>query len=279
MKKYALIGSNIQHSLSPTMHKYYYDLLNISADYELIDIKNGLNAEKISELEQMGLDGFNVTMPFKTAIIPYLDKLSDASAKIGSVNTIICKDGHWIGDNTDYLGFKTALAIDNVDLNGKTILLLGAGGAARAVVHALIEIGVKSILIYARSREKTNQLMLEVRRQYQFKQVMSVYDTHGLVVDCVINATPLGNMNFVNDLSVDLKEMQLSDYIDLNYLPEETLTMASARSLSLNAFGGVTMLAAQAFYSLQAWQDLTFSQADSMRIIAGASDVCFPQSK
>ncbi len=271
MKRYALIGSDISRSLSPAIQQHYYNKLGIDADYRLLAISK-LNAQTVATLREQNLDGFNVTMPFKVDIIPYLDQLSEAASKINSVNTVICKDGKWIGHNTDYLGFSQTLSNANIELENKTVLLLGSGGSARAIVYALIQAGVKSILIYSRNRATTIELMAEIQQQFDFKDVISVFDTYGLLADLVVNATPLGGSLYPDSTSIDLAKVKCSHFIDINYYPPMTVSMQQAKELGINYRGGLDMLTSQSLHSLILWQELELNQAKIDFLLQGASD-------
>ncbi len=274
MKKYALIGGNIASSLSPVIQNYYYQQLHIDAEYQLLNLDSKLSFNKIAEIKKRDLDGFNVTSPFKVDIIKYLNGLSPIAEKIKSVNTVICQDGRWMGDNTDYIGLQKSIEIAGLDLKGKTALLLGAGGAARTIVYSLIEAGVKSILVYARDRLKTNKFVLGIRRDFAFDNIMSVYDTYGLVSDLVINATPLGSNVCPNITCVNLAEMHLEYFLDLNYSLDSTINVKQAKALGIEASDGIVMLATQSLASLQLWLELRFTPDEFNTLIKGAIREC-----
>ncbi len=260
MKHYGLVGRDIDYSLSPCIHNLYYDMFDIEATYDIFDVQGDL-ADTLATLKEKNIHGFNVTTPFKTEILPFLDELSHPAQRMQSVNTVINKGGRWIGDNTDSLGFKKAMVLNQIEVKNKTALIVGAGGAARAVIHALIDMGIKTVLIYSRTRKKTNALMIEIKQSYEFDNVMSVYDTHGTVIDIIVNTTPLGGLHYPDDLSIDLNYVVAKHFIDLNYTPAETATMKLAKSLGIQALGGFDMLVAQGVYANMLWHEMHVDNA------------------
>ena len=128
MKKYLVIGNPIEHSLSPKLHNYWFEKNDINANYGKRKIKRGEIQEIISEIKSNKLDGINVTVPFKSDVIPFLDALSEESKITQSVNTIYVRDKKIVGHNTDIKGFELSLRETQFDLKNKRIFILGAGG-------------------------------------------------------------------------------------------------------------------------------------------------------
>ena len=139
MKQFAVIGDPIAHSLSPLLHQEIYRQLGIVASFEKVHVTPGSLS---LFMDENVLDGFNVTIPHKESIIPYLDALDESAQAIGAVN---CVAGE-IGYNTDWIGFLKAMAGNGVEINGKNSLIIGAGGAARAVGYVLVQAKAKSII-------------------------------------------------------------------------------------------------------------------------------------
>lgn len=165
MKKwFAVIGDPIQHSKSPEMHELWYDALTIDASYIPIHVKKEQLEDAVASLKLLGASGFNVTIPHKEAIIPFLDELDPMAKKIGAVNTVVrLADGRFKGFNTDGLGFVKSLeqAIGE-DHRSHPVLIIGAGGAARGITFALVEKGYRNITIANRTVEKANAIVNEV---------------------------------------------------------------------------------------------------------------------
>ena len=130
---FAVIGGNIQNSLSPIMHQWIYDSLGLDYRYKAIDITLNRVDSIVNKLRNQALNGVNVTIPFKRAFVSYLDEVDSLASKIGAINCIHSYNGVLRGYNTDYYGFKKLISYNNVDLKNKKILVLGAGGASRAI--------------------------------------------------------------------------------------------------------------------------------------------------
>ncbi len=262
---YGLLGGNIAWSLSPQIHNLIYRRFNIEAGYQLYETT--MLEARYQDLKRRKVAGFNVTIPYKQAIIPLLDSLTARAQKMQSVNIVSLVDGQYIGDNSDASGFAQALLQDNLSLKNKIVLLVGAGGAASAVIHHLIDSGVKMILIYNRTRAKTNQLMIRVKQTYGWQNVMSVFDYHGLVVDAIINATPLGGNNQPNSAALDLNVITANTFIDLVYRPLPTVTMQLAESKGMRTLSGLSMLVYQALEASVIWHAISYDADDAKEII------------
>ena len=142
MKKYLVIGNPIEHSLSPKLHNYWFEKNNINANYSKRKIDKNKIQEVISEIKDKKLDGINVTVPFKSDVIPFLDALSEESKITQSVNTIYMHDDKLIGHNTDIKGFELSLGETHFNLKDKKIFILGAGGVVPSIIYALEKSGV-----------------------------------------------------------------------------------------------------------------------------------------
>jgi len=153
----ALVGNPVEHSKSPIIFHFLFDVMKLDASYEKILLHS---AHEIPTLFEKGMDGINITAPFKQSVISFLDELSDEAQEIGSVNTVVLKKGKLIGYNTDYLGVVNALEEKVADLSSKWCLVLGAGGAARATIYGLkTEDAV--VQVYNRNQDKAKALSEE----------------------------------------------------------------------------------------------------------------------
>ncbi len=156
-----LIGYPIKHSLSPWIHETFLEKTNLKGTYSIIEIEERSFAEEIEKLKKRDIDGFNVTVPYKEKIIPFLDEIDPQASAIGAVNTVQNKDGKWIGYNTDGIGYMRSLITKYPELKKDkniAILLLGAGGAAKGILHALVENGYTNITIANRSLDRASEL-------------------------------------------------------------------------------------------------------------------------
>ena len=168
MKKYLVIGNPIEHSLSPKLHNYWFKKNNINANYDKRKIDKNKIQEIILEIKNNKLNGVNVTVPFKSDVIPFLDTLSKESQITQSVNTIYKQDKKLIGHNTDIKGFELSLKETQFNLENKTIFILGAGGVVPSIIYALEKLGTSKIIVSNRTKQKTENLnkILQTKEEY-----------------------------------------------------------------------------------------------------------------
>ena len=158
MKKFLVIGNPIDHSLSPKLHNYWINENNIKALYEKRKLNGNDLRNLISQVKEKNIDGINVTVPFKRAVIPFLDQLTDEAEKTQSVNTIYLNENKLTGHNTDIIGFEMSLKNFKYDLNNKEVFILGAGGVVPSIIFALIKMGASKIIVSNRTKEKVDNL-------------------------------------------------------------------------------------------------------------------------
>jgi len=249
-----VIGWPISHSLSPRLHGFWLKQFNIDGVYLPIPIKPNDFEAKIKSLSQNGFAGFNVTVPHKETAYKFVDTLTETAREIGAVNTIVCHEGGCLaGDNTDAFGFisniKTTLPSWKPDLS--SALVLGAGGAARAVVSALRAEGVDEIRICNRTRERAEEL------EAHFGNLNVVdWDTRNDAcegVGLLVNTTTLG---MVGKPPLEINIDQLCDDAvvnDIVYAPLETDLLKSAKILGYQPVDGIGMLLHQARPGFEAW--------------------------
>lgn len=230
-----LIGENIKKSPSPLIHNYIYKMFNIEAEYRLCEIKRDSFDSSILNLLN-SFYGLNVTMPYKEKILGFLKNYSDDVKKIGAVNTI--KNG--VGFNTDYLAFKKT--ISEYKDNLKEAIVIGAGGAAKAAVFALIELGFDKIFIYNRTKEKAMGLS-KIIQSYGIKSNI-IENLNDLNTDVLINTVPV-------DLNISIKNVNL--YIDIVYTRK-------IREFSKNLIDGIDFLIEQALFSEEIWFGLNIGE-------------------
>ena len=166
MKKFLVVGNPIDHSLSPALHNYWIKSNAIDAIYE----KQKLNEDELEQLilqvKEKKINGINVTVPFKKAIIPFLDELSFEAESTQSVNTIYLKDDKVVGHNTDIIGFETSIEKSKFNIFNKEVLILGAGGVVPSIIFALNKMKVSKIKISNRTKNKAENLK-EYLKNYQ----------------------------------------------------------------------------------------------------------------
>ena len=249
MKKYFVIGNPIDHSLSPKLHNYWLRENNINAIYEKKKIDEKDIQSIISEIKEKKINGINVTVPFKKAVIPYLDKLSPEAELTQSVNTIILMDNNLVGYNTDISGFTKAIKDLNFKIEGKKIFILGAGGVVPSIIFALNKMNVSEIIISNRTRQKADDL------KTQFK-ILNVIDWGDLPkFDVIINATSLGLNDEVINLNLsDVGENKL--FYDVIYNPSLTNFLKEGKKLGNQSENGKLMFVYQAAHAFKLWHGI-----------------------
>lgn len=238
---FGLVGRDLRHSFSPDFFRQKFEREQITdAEYRLFQFDT---PEDIVQLRNLAtLRGFNVTIPYKSDIIPYLDDIDKEAQEVGAVNTVVVTGGRWIGYNTDVLGFADTLSLLVVN-RPRTALVLGTGGASKAVIHVLQKRG---FLIRQVSRQGGDGLM-----RYEEVDATTIAQ-----VAIIINTTPLGTWPNVTDLPMLPYEAitQSHALIDLVYNPPETAFLKAGRLRGATGVNGHAMLIAQAEASWQLWQ-------------------------
>ncbi len=243
---YGIIGNPVKHSLSPIIHNGVFQRLGLNAIYlafEVNDLKKAIDG-----VRGLGLLGLSVTTPFKTEIIPFLDELDELSRKIQAVNTLLNEGGKIFGFNTDCLGAVQALK-EKVNLTGKRVYLLDAGGAARAIGFGLKKEGAE-IFIFNRSKERGEKLAKELGARY-LPEFPSPRD---LIPELIINATSIGMAPLANQspLPADLLREGMV-VMDIVYHPRQTKLLKEARLRGCQIIDGLEMLARQAAAQTEIW--------------------------
>ena len=257
---YALIGDPIDHSLSPAIQNAAFKHLGLDYVYVVFKVEEGELKDAIAGVRGLGLHGMNVTMPHKTKVAKYLDKLDKTAKIIGSVNTILNDDGKLIGYTTDGKGALNALKYNGVDPHNKKVMILGAGGAARSVSLTLAE-EVKEIVILNRTLEKAKQLvndLFKVLRKKANARAESLYAENTRKelndTDIIINATSVGMRPNENQTPIDPDFLHPRLVVfDLIYEPLETKLLREARRIGAKTIDGLTMLVLQGAISFEIW--------------------------
>ena len=249
MKKYLVIGNPINHSLSPKLQNWWLKENNINATYDKIKLEDHEIKNFIQTIKEQKIAGCNVTIPFKKKVIPFLDKLSPEAEHTQSVNTIIFEDGDLVGHNTDIAGFDSAIRKLNFNVNGKKVLILGAGGVVPSIIFALKNMNVQEITISNRTKEKAENLRV-LFNNIKILEWGNLTDFH-----MVINATSLGlnnekiNLNFSSSGNDKL-------FYDVIYNPQETQFLKMGKQLGYKTENGKTMFVYQALEAFKLWHKI-----------------------
>ena len=251
MKKFLVIGSPIEHSLSPELHNYWIRNNNINAIYEKQKLNKDQLGQFISQVKDNKINGINVTVPFKKTVIPYLDELSPDAQSTQSVNTIYKKNNKVIGHNTDIFGFKASIEKAKYNLNNKEVLILGAGGVVPSIIFSLIEMKVSKIKISNRTKEKAENL------KNSFKNVEVIKWGEVSNFDMIINATSLG-LKKEDNLNLDFSSVSGNKFFyDVIYNPSETNFLKIGRELGNKTSNGKFMFIYQAVSAFNIWHGQT----------------------
>ena len=252
-----LIGHPVAHSLSPVFQNAALNALNLDFVYLSFDILPELLTYAVQSLRTMGVRGVNVTVPHKETIVPLLDELIVPGPVLGAVNAVVSDGKKLIGFNTDGEGFSKAMEQNQVEISGKTAILLGTGGAARAVVFVLIRNGIRKVVVYNRSSQRSFQFQRWADRSLAFKVEIDTWDSfiNGQSpllssADLLINATSLGLHQEIIPIPW-VKIDGCRSVIDVVYHREETPLVKEARNWGKIAFDGKLMLLYQGAKSFQ----------------------------
>lgn len=253
--KLGLIGYPIKHSLSPWIHGEFLEKTNLNGSYSIIEIKQDDFDKEIKKLKQLNLQGFNITVPYKEKIIPYLDEIDTQAKHIGAVNTVHNKDGKWIGYNTDGIGYMNSLLTKYPKLtNDKTldVLLLGAGGAAKGILHALLHHGYENITIANRSIERAEQLA-KANNNIQTASLTEA-ENNLQTYSLIIQTTSVGMKPNEEESIISLDLLNPNAVVsDIVYQPLLTTFLKQAKGKGANIHFGHTMLLYQAQYAFEIW--------------------------
>ena len=250
MKKYFVIGNPIDHSLSPQLHNYWLKKNNINGVYDKKKLDSNDLKDLVLKIKNNEIDGLNITVPFKNEIIPYLDELSKESKNTQSVNTIYFYKGKIIGHNTDIDGFELAIKNTGYEVNGKKILILGAGGVVPSIIFALNKMGASEIILSNRTKYKAETL------KKLFKDLSIVDWGQMPYFDMIINATSLG-LHSNENINLDFSKVEKNKFFfDVIYNPKETNFLKNAKVLGNKTENGKKMFIYQAAAAFKIWHNI-----------------------
>lgn len=245
-----VLGWPLEHTLSPTIHNAAFRRLGLDWVYLAFPVPPESLEAAVAGLRALGARGANVTMPHKETVLPFLDSLTEEAASLGAVNTIENLAGRLVGHNTDVEGFTRFLQDDaGADVQGRSALMLGAGGAARAVGRALSDLGIGSLQVAARDLTRSEGLA-EVVPGVEGIGWERAARAAG-EADVIVNCTPVGAAG--EDLLPDAVFRPGQVVIDLLYRPPKTPLQERARAAGAEAWGGLGMLVHQAAASFRIW--------------------------
>ena len=249
MKQLFVIGDPVAHSLSPLLHQIMIDQTGAAYRYDVRTVRPEELPVFVRWTKDGGCVGFNVTMPHKEAILSLLDEVDATAASCGAVNTVCIREGRAIGHNTDGTGFLDSLAGQGFYPQGRTVLLLGAGGAAKAVGHALAAAGAGRIIVCARRLERAAALAAQLPGCGEgIVLAQDAIQQAAAACDLLVNATPLGMAGSPAFARLDFLQAMPPHAVvyDLVYHPRRTALLEAAARQGLRTVGGIDLLIRQA---------------------------------
>ena len=247
MKKFLVIGNPIEHSLSPMLHNYWINENNINALYEKHKLDENDLRDLFFQVKEKKIDGINVTVPFKKAVIPFLDQLTNEAVKTQSVNTIYLHENKLMGHNTDIIGFKKSIKNFKYDINNKEVFILGAGGVVPSIIFALTQMGVSKIIVSNRSKEKADNL----KNLFQNIEILNWGEIPNF--DMIVNATSVG-LKKEDNINLDLSSVGKDKFFyDVIYNPKETNFLKTGKNAGNITLNGKMMFIYQALSAFTIW--------------------------
>ena len=251
---YAVIGDPIDHSLSPNIHNAAFRHLKLDHTYIAYKILAGELSAGVDALKAIKIAGFNVTIPHKIEMMKFLDEMDTTCKVIGAVNTVLNEDGKLKGYNTDMIGFLDPIKKRNLTIKDSQVLLLGAGGAARAIVTAMVKEKAGKITIVNRTLENANKLAEFAKKIGGDVDIVSIHEANKLITDYkfIINSTSIGMRNEPSHISTENISKDSIVY-DIVYQPINTELIKKSKENGATIFYGYDMLLSQAACSFEIW--------------------------
>ena len=250
MKKFLVIGNPIEHSLSPKLHNHWIKINNIDAKYEKKKLHENEIKNLILEIKRKNISGVNVTVPFKSTVIPFLDKLSPEAKNTQSVNTIFLNQGQIIGHNTDIEGFEISINNLKYNIKGKKVLILGSGGVVPSIIFALNKMKVTEITLSNRTRDKAEK----IKNLFENLKIVDWGEVPDF--DVIINATSVG-LSQGDKIRLDFSKIGKNKlFYDVIYNPKETNFLKQGKELDNQIENGKMMFIYQAYFAFKIWHGI-----------------------
>ena len=270
-QNFVVIGHPLGHSVSPQIHTKLFALTNTDAEYKAIEIPPQNFSSMVPQLSK--LSGFNITIPFKQKIIPFLKSIDPKAAKYGAVNTVKCTEGIMAGYNTDSVGFLRALKLARIPLRGN-VLLLGAGGVARVMAFETVDRGCP-LTISSLPEGSAQTLANELKKYYPEHPISCIpFDKIEGKFDVLLNGTPVGMYPKIDECPVSEKIISKIPYVyDVVYNPLKTKLLSTALANGSIADSGISMLVWQAAVAQEIWFGSKFEPKDIEEVIVSMKEI------
>lgn len=257
-KLFGLIGCPVSKSLSPFIHNFVFDKMELNCNYMAFEIEKEFLDKGIDSLKTLGARGFNATIPHKISLLEWVDEIDPYAQKLQAINTVKIEKGKLIGYNTDGPGLIEVLKAYNIQIEESNILILGAGGAARGIAMALALNHCHRIGILNRTELKSEELANAIN-QSKLNTLAKVVSTSAdlKVYDVVINTTSVGMYPHVDETPIDIKKLSQEAYLfDIVYKPHRTKFLQEGEKNGNPIIYGIEMLIYQALIAEEIWHDM-----------------------
>lgn len=259
-----LIGRPVEHSISPLIHNTLAEKLNINMVYTAFCVESDDVSAAVNGAKALGILGMNVTVPHKSAVIPYLDEIDSLAKKIGAVNTIVTTDKGYKGYNTDIIGLGRQLAEEKIEICNREVIILGAGGASKAITYLCAREGAKRIYLLNRSINKAEELAEEVNDYFgDIVMPMELKDYHKIPSGKypVIQTTSVGLYPNIDNAPIEDEDFydMVEAGVDIIFNPEETKFMRKCKEHGAKTHNGLKMLLYQGIAAFELWNDVKVS--------------------
>ncbi|MET3699318.1 shikimate dehydrogenase [Bacillus oleivorans] len=258
-KVFGVIGDPIRHSLSPLIHNHSFAKEKMEAVYHAFLVNSEDLESAVRGMKAIGIEGFNVTIPHKEAIISHLDEIDPLAKEIGAVNTVILRNGSYIGYNTDGIGFVKGLkqSINEETAEQKQVLIIGAGGAAKGIYYSLLADGFTKVDLANRSVERARQLVSgSTHPLSSFSNTYSLLEAEENLdqYDILIQTTSVGMSPRIEESPLTLQKLKEKTHVfDIIYNPFETKFLTLAKEKGCHIHNGIDMFVYQGAYAFQLW--------------------------
>lgn len=268
-KTCGLIGNPVEHTLSPMIHNTLAEMFGHNLVYVPFPVETGRVAEAVAGAAALGILGLNVTVPYKSEVIPCLREVDSLAASIGAVNTLVSVTGGYKGYNTDMEGLYRAMMAEGIRLSGEEMILLGAGGASRAVAYLCAVKGAKRVYLLNRTLDKARKVAEEVNRsvgrEVILPMALSEFDSLPDQKFLAIQGTSVGLSPNVDRAVIEDEAFyrRIHTGFDLIYTPWETTFMKLVRKNGGQAYNGLKMLLYQGIIAYELWNGVEVSEKEA----------------
>lgn len=268
-----LIGNPVEHSISPLIHNFLAEKMNINLVYTAFKVEDELLGQAVTGAKALGVLGMNVTVPHKCNVMEYLDEIDDIAAKIGAVNTVVTTQNGYKGYNTDILGLRRQLVEEGIVIKGREVIIIGAGGASRAITYLCANEGAKKIWLLNRNLPNAQALANEVNQSYTDVVCPLTLDEYVKIPKGkypVIQTTSVGMYPNTDKAAIEDREFYelVEAGVDIIFNPFETKFMKLCKDSNAKAFNGLKMLLYQGVAAFELWNGVKVSEELSKEVFS-----------